>query len=217
MQSPYKKLQEEEAEAQPESMDWLLTGVDLEARRMELRGEVNEMMASIIIRGLLKMSAMSNEPIEIYLSTFGGDAYEGFAIYDAIRACECDVNIIASGKIMSAGFLIFLAGDNRIASEHTTFMMHSTYYDSEGTVRNHEVAVNEGRRINNTFLDIAATRTKRNRRWWYRSILNQDKFFNVVEATELGILTVKNKPKLIPVKKVVKKKVNKHGNKINKK
>lgn len=191
------------------NMEWLMSGVDVEARKIEIRSEVNEVMASIITRALLKMSSISNEPIELYVSSFGGDVYEGLAIFDAIRSCPCDVKVNASGKIMSAAFLIFLAGDIRQALPHTTFMMHSASYGAEGTVKSHEVQVNEGKRLNSLFLDIAQQRTKRNRKFWYRKILNQDYYFNVVEAKELGVLTSTQIQKPKVTKKVVKKNVRK--------
>lgn len=193
------------------AMNFIGTGIDLETRTIELRGEVSDAMAAYVTRALLKMSQMSNDPIDFYLSSPGGDAYEGFAIYDAIVACPCDVRIIASGKIMSAAFLIMLAGDVRLAAKHTTFMMHSVSYQSDGTAKDHEVNVNEGKRINNTFLDIAAERTKRNKKWWARAILNHDRYLNVTEALELGILTPLKtaKPVAKVVKKVAKKKARK--------
>lgn len=195
------------------AMNFVASGIDFESRRIELRGEVGEAMASYVTRALLKMSEMSEEPIELYLSSYGGDANEGLAIYDAIRACPCDVHIIVSGKIMSAAFVILLAGDQRVAAKHTSFMMHSVSYGSDGTAKEHEISLNEGKRINNIFLDIATERTKRNRKWWYRSVLNHDKYFTVEEAIEIGILTSKPKPK-VPVKKpVTKKKVVKKGKK----
>jgi ATP-dependent Clp protease, protease subunit len=200
------------------NLNWLINGVDFEARRIELRGEVCDAMASFIVRNLLKMSEMSNEPIEIYMSSPGGSAYAGFAIYDAIMACPCDVHIIASGEIMSAAFLIFLAGDKRIAAKHTIFMMHSVSYGVEGTTKEHEIQVNEGKRINTAFLDIAASRTRRNRRWWYRSVLSHDKFFNVEEAIAVGIVNAD--PSIKKKQKKVTKKVQKNKNvktKINKK
>lgn len=210
------KLKKLAAEKQDNSimennLNWLINGIDLEARRIELRGEVCDAMASFIVRNLLKMSEQGPEPIEIYLSSPGGSAYAGLAIYDAIMACPCDVHIIASGEIMSAAFLIYLAGDKRIAAKHTIFMMHSVSYGVEGTTKEHEIQVNEGKRINNAFLDIAASRTRRNRKWWYRSVLSHDKFFNVEEAAAVGIInagTLKKpepKPKKVVAKKVVKK------------
>lgn len=201
-----------EMEDTPET-EWLLMGVDVDARIIEIRSEVNETMASIITRGILKMQRISQEPIQIYLSSFGGDAYESLSIYDCIKASPCDVHIIATGKIMSAAFIVFLAGDQRIASDHTTFMMHSASYGAEGTVKNHEVQVTEGKRLNNKFLDIASTRTKRNRKWWYRKILSSDFYFDVVEAREIGVLTgaqpstANKKVSKKLTKKVVKQKI----------
>jgi ATP-dependent Clp protease protease subunit len=198
------------------NLNWLINGVDFDARRIEIRGEVNDGMSSFVCRNLLKMSEMSNDPIEIYLSSPGGDAYEGLAIYDACLACLCDIHMIASGKIMSAGFVIYLAGDKRVAAPHTSFMMHSVSYTAEGTAKDHEVEFNEGKRLNNAFLDIAAKRTKRNRKWWHRSVLSHNKFFNVIEATEVGIINAQPvvKPRVVKkVKKKVIKKVAKKGRK----
>jgi ATP-dependent Clp protease protease subunit len=205
-----------EAEQKLEAaMNFIASGVDLASRRIEARGEVSDGMACYITRALLKLTEMSDEPIQLYLSSPGGDAYEGLAIYDSIRACPCDVNIIVSGKIMSAAFVILLAGDQRVAAKHTTFMMHSVSYSTEGSAKEHQIQVNEGNRINNIFLDIAVERTKRNKKWWQRAILNHDRYFTMEEAIDIGILTVKPKPKAtIPVpivkksvKKVIAKKV----------
>lgn len=198
-----KRANEVEVDQINENLEWIMSGVDIESRRIEYRGEVNEVMSSVIIRALLKMSEKSLDPIELYLSSPGGDAYEGLALYDAIIACPCDVHIIASGKIMSAAFIIFLAGDVRIAATHTTFMMHSVSYGVEGNVKSHEIQVNEGKRINNVFLDIMATRTNRNKKYWYRTILNVDKYLNVQEAIEVGIIRQQQQVK--PTKKVLKK------------
>lgn len=192
-------------------MNWLLTGVDFEARRIEIRGEISENMISIVTRAVIEMDKNSSKPIEIILSSPGGDAYEGLALFDFLRSTKSDIHIHASGKIMSAGFVIFLAGDVRTASKHTSFMMHSVSYASEGSAKEHAIAVNEGNRINNLFLDIAQERSKRNKKWWNRTILNHDRYFSVAEAQEIGILTsakVVEKPKLPKAggaKKAVKK------------
>lgn len=203
---PIKRANTEGGEEQHPGMEWLYSGVDIESRRIEIRGEVNEIMSSIIVRALLKMSSINKEPIEIYLSSFGGDVYEALAIYAAFRQCDCDIHVIASGKIMSAAFVIFLGGDIRIAAKNTTFMMHSASYGAEGTVKNHEVQVVEGKRINNIFLEIAAERTKKPKAWWYRKILSFDYYLNEVEAAEIGVISGQ-KTKAIEKKVVKKKKV----------
>lgn len=182
---------------------WLQEGVDLECRRIEIREPITERTASKVIRTLIKLSDISNDPIELYLSSEGGDAYEGMAIYDAIRECVCDVHIVASGKIMSSAFIIYLAGDKRTAAPSTSFMIHSVSYGVEGPVKEHEIQVKEAKGMNDKFLDIVTERTKPNRKWWYRHFMGQDKYFGVTQAKELGIMTV---PKItVPKKKVSRK------------
>lgn len=99
------------------------------------------------------------------------------------------------------GFMVFLAGDTRVALPNAVFMMHSLAYslgDTPQIVKNHEIDVIQAKKMNNVMLEIMAERTNRNKKWWYRNILNNDKYFDVTEAIELGII----KP---PVKKVVRK------------
>lgn len=183
---------------------WMGMGIDLDSRRIQLDMDVSDVMASLTIRALLKMSDISKDPIEIYLSSYGGEAYSGLAIYDAIRACPCDIIIKASGKIMSAATLIFLAADTRIAAKHTTFMFHSVSSGTEGKVKDQEIDVQEGKRINNIMLDILAERTKMKKNWWYRKILSHDIYLDAVQAKEYGIISSNEKgvkKNVRPVKK----------------
>ena len=191
------------------AMSWLTHGVDFESRRIHLDGDVNEYMSSIVIRALVKMTEISNAPIEIYLSSYGGDAYAGLAIYDAIRACPCDIIMYANGKIMSSGLIIFLAGDRRFAAEHTTFMAHAVSSSTDGKVKDQEIDVNEAKRINNLMLDILQHRTKRNKKYWYRKIMNSDFYFSVNESKEMGVVTIGVSKKKEKVNEPVKK-----GNKV---
>lgn len=168
---------------------WLTMGIDLESRRIQLDMDVSDVMCSLVLRALLKMADISHEPIEIYLSSYGGEIYSALSIYDAIRACPCDVYIYANSKIMSAGTIIYLAGDVRIAAKHTTFMLHSASSGVEGKIKDLEIDVQEGKRLNNVMLELLAERTKMKKNWWYRKILSHDTYFDVNQAREYGLIS----------------------------
>jgi ATP-dependent Clp protease protease subunit len=187
------------------AQSWITLGVDLQSRRIQLDMDVGDLMASIVIRSLVKMSEISDEPIEIFLSSYGGEAYAGFAIYDAIRACPCDVIIHATGKIMSAATLIYLAGDIRLASKHTTFMIHSVSSGTQGKIKDQEIDVLEGKRINNIMLDILTERTKMKKTWWYRKILSHDMYIDTTLARDYGFIIDTPKQKTTTVTKKAKK------------
>lgn len=185
----------------PNPVEMIQAGMDISSRRMEIRGYVGEAMASFIIRGLHVLSNISTEPIHIYFGSGGGEVYEGFAIYDAIRECPCEVHIHASGQIFSMGFIIYLAGDKRYASPLTTFMIHTPRGPIDGNVKNKEIQVVEEKRLSGLFLEILAARTKKPKNWWYRSITFVDKYFDLAEAKDAGIVN-EFKKLTVPVKKI---------------
>lgn len=64
------------------------------------------------------------EPIKLYICTYGGVCYLGFALIDAIRASKTPVHTIVLGTAMSMGIFIFAAGHKRFIGEHATLMYH---------------------------------------------------------------------------------------------
>jgi ATP-dependent Clp protease, protease subunit len=168
---------------------WLDEGVDFVSRTIHIERGVDEVMSRKVVRALIAMSNLSSDPITIYLGSFGGDVYTCMSIYDAIRTSPCDITICTTGKVMSCGFIITLAANRRIAFPNTTFMMHSIEFSGEGNVKTQEIDVQEAKRMNELFLEILTTRTKRPKSWWRRSIISHNKYFTVQEALECGILT----------------------------
>ena len=75
------------------------------------------------------------EPIQLYIYTYGGVCYAGFALIDAIRASKTPVHTIVLGTAMSMGIFIFNAGHKRLIGEHATLMYHdvSLHLDNEMT------------------------------------------------------------------------------------
>lgn len=64
------------------------------------------------------------EPIKLYIYTYGGVCYAGFALIDAIRASKTPVHTIVLGTAMSMGIFVFNAGHKRLIGEHATLMYH---------------------------------------------------------------------------------------------
>ena len=75
------------------------------------------------------------EPIKLYIYTYGGVCYAGFALIDAIRASKTPVHTIVLGTAMSMGIFFFNAGHKRLIGEHATLMYHdvSLHLESEMT------------------------------------------------------------------------------------
>lgn len=102
-------------------------------------------------------------PINIYLNTVGGYIYDMLAIYDEIKSLtnSYEVNIICTGKVMSAGTIIMLAVplDHRFSYSNTTFMYHSLSGFSWGKIKEMEESTEESKRIHKLMWNIYKTNT----------------------------------------------------------
>lgn len=86
---------------------------------------------NILIWNLLDRGKEEVEPIKIYIDSWGGSLIDGFEIIDAIKASKTPVYTIVSGAAYSCGLMIALAGDRRIAYNHSSFLMHEGSIGSE--------------------------------------------------------------------------------------
>ncbi len=174
------------------TQQWLQMGLDLKRRRFSLTGEVNENMSEFVLRAITTLNDINHDPITIHLQTYGGGVYEGFAIYDVLRASVSPITVIASGKIASMGIVIFLAGTERIASPNTRFMIHSLSHGTEGKLKDTLVDVAEAKICNDQMYGIISARSKLNLKSLNKT--TGDSWFGVNQAKKYGIIKeTKNK------------------------
>ena len=128
--------------------------------------------------------------IQILLSTYGGDVYDGLSLYDAIKNSKTDVDITCFGKIMSIGIVILLSAKTRKAYRNTTFMIHELTSGVIGKIAEMEESIDESKRINRILFDIIEKETKISHSW-LKEIFNKKKdwFFTAEEALEIGLIT----------------------------
>lgn len=88
------------------------------------------MMGEIDVRAVESLiKTVSDVPKEtdviyLMLSTIGGSVSHGFAIYNFLRALRYKVVIHNIGNVDSIGNIIFLAGEDRYATENALFLYH---------------------------------------------------------------------------------------------
>jgi ATP-dependent Clp protease protease subunit len=84
------------------------------------------------------MSALCNQgatEINILLSTPGGSVMHGITIYNTLRALPVKIITHNMGNVDSIGNVLFLAGSERYACAHSTFMFHGVGFDLAGSLR----------------------------------------------------------------------------------
>ena len=74
--------------------------------------------------------------LKVFINSPGGGAYAGFAIADQLKrvADRFEISLYASGVVASAAVMVFIAVEDRYASEDTFFMVHEVAGEPSGSM-----------------------------------------------------------------------------------
>lgn len=133
-----------------------------DARIIYLAGEVSEASISNVIAQLLGLASISNKPIQLVISTYGGSVDEMFSLYDVMKFLSCPVHTIGLGKIMSAGILLLSSGKkgSRLLGSNARLMIHPIAGHAIGKMFDLENEVAECRRMQNLMIELLRKETK---------------------------------------------------------
>jgi ATP-dependent Clp protease protease subunit len=117
-------------------------------RVIGLFADVIEEKVAEVILGLLYMNEQNKllpeeeqkRDIQFYLSTYGGNADDMFALYDMMKQIQqtTDISTIGVGKVMSAGVLLLAGGTpgKRKIGRNCRIMLHSVVAGNHGSLHN---------------------------------------------------------------------------------
>lgn len=167
-------------------------GVDVKNRRIFLHGDVDEDTIGLTIRAMYLLSDMGNEPIVLFVTSYGGEIDEAFALHDVTRTIKVPVHTVALGKCMSAAPLLVACGHKgeRWATVHTQFMLHDVTLDIDEGSPTYIAAHVEAARIQMIrYAELLAKYTNKPKGHWSRMFQQRsDRFFSADEALEWGMI-----------------------------
>ena len=152
-----------------------------ELRVTGIYGDINEERCSEAVMGLLtlELTALSlkyedpedpeskmveaTEPIDFYVSTYGGQALEMFAVYDTMRRIREKTPIYTHGlgKVMSAGVLLLAAGTKgeRRIGRFCRVMIHGVIAGQHGHIADVENEFTEAKMTQKMYVRALAEET----------------------------------------------------------
>lgn len=94
-------------------------------RKIFLIGDIDRFSAVFLLQSFMILDGISDEPIELYINSTGGEVSSGFAVYQFVtKQMKAPVNTIAIGIAASMAAILYLAGTERTMYEGTTIMIH---------------------------------------------------------------------------------------------
>lgn len=122
-----------------------------------LTGEINDMMAEVVIAQLLYLDSLGKEePIQIYINSPGGSVTAGLAILDTMRLVKSKIYTYCIGLAASMGAVLLSSGDKRYIVPHAEVMIHQPLGGTKGQASDIEIAAKHISRTKNILNTILA-------------------------------------------------------------
>lgn len=123
-----------------------------------ISGEIESKIVEKAIKWILyeNMHPIENKKLTLYINSEGGSLMDAFALIDIMKISKYPIRTIAIGNLMSAAFMIFIAGTKgeRYISKNTTILSHQFSMEQEGKAHEIQAAMNEVKICNEKMIAI---------------------------------------------------------------
>lgn len=160
-----------------------------QSRFIVIAGEINSRLANSVITRLIALSADSDAPINLLVSSPGGHVESGDAIHDVVRFIRAPVNMIGTGWVASAATHIYLAvpKERRFATENTRFLIHQPSGGGGGTASDIAIQAREIVKMRERIAAVIARETGQPLER-VREDIDRDYWMSAPEAIDYGIV-----------------------------
>jgi len=169
----------------------LISAQLLKSRLIILNEEIDEENAKNVVRQLIYLACLSNEPIKIILNSVGGEVYKGLLIYNTIKDLVqkgIEVTIEVRGLGASMACVIVQAATKRLASRRTRFLIHEVSSIAWGRTSEVQEQADELRKVNDLCKDILAERSKKTAEEIEKIWHKKDVWMSAEETLEFGLI-----------------------------
>lgn len=132
-----------------------------------------------------QVKAAGSKDIRLKINSYGGDVFEGIAIYNFLK--DYNVHVEVDGIAASIASIIALAGkDLPEISEGGTMLIHEAWAGVMGRAKDMEQAAQDLEKINDAIAQIYAVKTGR-RKNTIRRVMDEGALLSADESVELGL------------------------------
>ncbi|PKP80084.1 MAG: ATP-dependent Clp protease proteolytic subunit [Alphaproteobacteria bacterium HGW-Alphaproteobacteria-18] len=182
---------EDENESTPANgPNTLVESALFKSRTILLTGGIDFKQARMVCERLLALSAESDEPILMILSSPGGHVESGDMIHDMIKFVTAPVKVLGSGWVASAGALIYAAAqkENRYSLPNTRYLLHEPRGGVGGQATDVEIQAREiikmRERLNRIFAEATGKPVEQ-----IKKDTERDFWMSAQEAVEYGLVS----------------------------
>jgi ATP-dependent protease ClpP protease subunit len=127
------------------------------------------------------LEKISAQTIRVRLNTYGGEAFDGIAIYNALRAHPAEIIVQVDGIAASAGSIIAMSGDEIRMADNAFLMIHEAnggVFGEAGDMRKYADTLDK---LNDSIASTYQMRAGKTRKYW-RDKMAEESWFTAEEA-----------------------------------
>lgn len=164
----------------------------LEQRKILINQEIDDTFLETAVLPYIQMNEDGEGPIEIIISTVGGDIYSGFELVDAIEKAKVPTTIHVIGMCASMGTLIAMAGKNNpnvktVCHPFSVGLLHSGSQYMEGSAHAVKDTFDFSQHYEDKIKDYILSHSKIDEEY-YNKIERKELWLDADEMLRLGIV-----------------------------
>jgi len=132
------------------------------------------------------LNEIDRDRIALHLNTPGGEVFDGFAIYEALRQHRAEITVYVDALAASIGSVIAMAGDHRIVARQSQMMIHDGMGICVGNAADMAEMINQLDRVSDNIASVYADRAGGTPRQW-RDRMKAETWYSAKEAVEAGL------------------------------
>lgn len=167
-------------------------GISVQARRIYLPEIDIELPLALqeYISIIMQLSEPEKrlDPIELLVSTYGGESYGMLGAIDIIRTAPVKINTTVVGAAQSAGAWIAAAGTGKRAIHKSAyFMFHQLRGGQQGTMSEMADTTTHYKELQKETERLLAQFSNKNEKFW-RTVTKKEFYVNATKAKEYGLV-----------------------------
>ncbi len=139
------------------------------------------------------LSAISVDEITVRINSPGGNAFDGIAIMNALRAHDARIVTVVEGLAASAASFIAVAGDEVIMRPNTELMVHNAWGIAIGEGADMRKMADDLDRMSDNIAGIYADKAGGSIADW-RAVMSAETWYTADEAVDAGLADRVEKP-----------------------
>lgn len=133
-----------------------------------------------------ELGAIEADTIDLHINSVGGEVFQGFAIYQAIKDHPATVNVSVDGLAASIASVIALGGDKVTMARNAEFMIHDGSVAMQGNAAELTKMVSMLDRVSDNIASVYAERCGGDTAQW-RDQMRAETWYSAEEAVAAGL------------------------------